>query len=271
MGSNQLPVYTCAGTSSVTQLIDVNVLVRKALLAAVRLQGLDLWSARWRLYESGARYADVSGLISLDDAPNFTSERLWALIPTLIASARAQSLQLLRARDTPSWVHAWPGEHYRLLAALVEELQPRSVVDIGTYTGLSALTMLSAAKPCARIVTIDVIPWSQVPGTFLVPADFETGRLSQLLINLADESIARQYAWLLRDADLILVDAAKDGTFEPKLFTNFENVGLKTGALIVFDDIRQWNMLSFWRSIARSKLDLTSFGHFTGTGIVEWV
>jgi hypothetical protein len=39
---------------------------------------------------------------------------------------------------------------------------------------------------------------------------------------------------------------------------------------LVFDDIRIWNMLRIWREIVRPKLDLTSFGHWTGTGIVDW-
>ena len=28
--------------------------------------------------------------------------------------------------------------------------------------------------------------------------------------------------------------------------------------------------LRIWRAIARPKLDVTSFGHWTGTGLVEW-
>jgi len=40
--------------------------------------------------------------------------------------------------------------------------------------------------------------------------------------------------------------------------------------LIIMDDIRVWNMLAIWRRIDRPKLDLTSFGHWTGTGLVDW-
>jgi hypothetical protein len=38
----------------------------------------------------------------------------------------------------------------------------------------------------------------------------------------------------------------------------------------MFDDIRLWNMLRTWRTINRPKLDLTSFGHWSGTGLVDW-
>jgi len=39
---------------------------------------------------------------------------------------------------------------------------------------------------------------------------------------------------------------------------------------VLFDDIRLWNMLDIWRSIDFPKLDLTSFGHWSGTGVVQW-
>ena len=39
--------------------------------------------------------------------------------------------------------------------------------------------------------------------------------------------------------------------------------------LILLDDIRLWKMLKIWREISMPKLDLTSFGHWSGTGIVQ--
>src|SRR4051794_16703107 len=41
-----------------------------------------------------------------------------------------------------AYVRQWPGEHYRLLAGLVSLLQPSLVVEIGTYRGHSALSLL---------------------------------------------------------------------------------------------------------------------------------
>lgn len=37
------------------------------------------------------------------------------------------------------------------------------------------------------------------------------------------------------------------------------------------DDIRVWTMLKTWREISYPKLDLTSFGHWSGTGIIEFI
>lgn len=66
------------------------------------------------------------------------------------------------------------------------------------------------------------------------------------------------------------MDGPKDGFFEKSLLQNFERFGLKRSCLVIFDDIRYWTMLKFWREIERPKLDLTSFGHFAGTGLVLW-
>jgi hypothetical protein len=38
----------------------------------------------------------------------------------------------------------------------------------------------------------------------------------------------------------------------------------------MFDDIRLMNLLSIWRGIQRPKMDITSFGHWSGTGLVDW-
>ena len=52
--------------------------------------------------------------------------------------------------------------------------------------------------------------------------------------------------------------------------SDFDLVGVKKNTLLVFDDIRLWNMLEIWREIRHPKIDLTSLGHYTGTGLVDW-
>jgi hypothetical protein len=38
----------------------------------------------------------------------------------------------------------------------------------------------------------------------------------------------------------------------------------------MFDGIRVLNMIGIWRRLARPKMDLTSFGHWSGTGLADW-
>lgn len=237
------------------------------LFAATRL---DLLAVKPRFLALGASDGELSALFPLDGSPGAPSDRLIDLVPALVARAKVARLPALAERRAPIYVHRWPGHHYRLLAALVEELRPRLVVEIGTFTGLSALAMLSVLPADGRLVTIDVIPWNKISGTFLRNSDFAEGKLTQILCDLGDSQTCTLHSQVLCDADLIFVDGPKDGVFERELLQNFDLLGLKVGALIAFDDIRIWNMLRIWQEIARPKLDLTGLGHWTGTGLVDW-
>ena len=78
------------------------------------------------------------------------------------------------------------------------------------------------------------------------------------------------YEQLIRESEIIFVDGPKDGVFERKLIDNLIAMDLKQNPLIIFDDIRVWNMIKIWREIDHPKLDIISFGHWTGTGLVDW-
>jgi hypothetical protein len=47
-------------------------------------------------------------------------------------------------------------------------------------------------------------------------------------------------------------------------------VQFTAGPILVLDDIRLWTMLEIWRSVSWPKLDVTSFGHWSGTGMVDY-
>ncbi len=234
------------------------------------LQRYNLRLSRFVLEEIKSRHVELSGLFSMDDAQGIANDKLLDLSLSIIDRARKTNLTLLKERNAPDLVHTWPGEHYKLLCALVEELQPSTIIEIGTYTGLSVLAMMPSLPKHSKLVTFDILPWQKIENSFLQPQDFNDGRLSQVISDLTQIENAKKHASLLQSADLIFIDAAKDGFMEKILFENLSEIGLKKNALIVFDDIRLWNMLAFWREISLPKLDLTSFGHWTGTGLVDW-
>ena len=236
---------------------------------ALRFGDLDLRAARWRLDGLGEHVA-VSGVVSQHDGPGRPNQRLLDLVPVLFQRARQAELSLLRERGAPELFHLFPGEHYRLLAALVEELAPNKVVEIGTDRGLSALALLAALPPGASLTTVDIKAWDDVEGTFLCDSDFVEGRLGQIVCDFGSRQAVEKHADLFRSAQLIFVDGPKDGVFERQLLSDFELLGVRTNTLLVFDDIRLWNMLEIWREIPHPKIDLTSLGHYTGTGLVDW-
>jgi len=172
--------------------------------------------------------------------------------------------------DSNDFTRIWPGEHYRLLAALVKLLQPKQVVEIGTFRGMSALALKKFLPSAGTITTFDIVPWESVPDTFLRPEDFEDDRLRQQISDLSNAAVFELNRSLIQQTELLFVDGPKDGIFERKLLQQLETVDFHKPLLLVMDDIRFWNMLAIWQDIARPKLDLTSFGHWSGTGLVEW-
>jgi predicted O-methyltransferase YrrM len=172
--------------------------------------------------------------------------------------------------DSNDFTRVWPGEHYRLLAALVKLLQPERVLEIGTFRGLSALALKKFLPSGGKIVTFDVVPWESLSDTCLRPQDFADDRLRQQIGDLSDAAVFELHRSLIQQTELLFVDGPKDGVFERKLLQQLESVVFHKPLLLVIDDIRFWNMLAIWQDIARPKLDLTSFGHWSGTGLVEW-
>lgn len=215
-------------------------------------------------------------VFSEDDAFSHPSERLLDISVCAIQRARTIDLagisRRLSGRFTypDSIINLWPGEHYRLLAALVSVLSPKLVVEIGTAEGNSALALAQELPPDGQVVTFDIVAWQRYPLSCLMAADFSTGRLRQIVADLGDPAVCAEYAELLRAADLIFIDAAKDGALERRILQNFSAVCFRNNPILVFDDIRLSNMLKTWREIRLPKMDFTSFGHWCGTGLCEW-
>ncbi len=197
------------------------------------------------------------------------SDRLVDLAIRTAARARQMDLAQLQERIGAA-VNQWPGEHYRLVAALIAELGAANVVEIGTFQGMASLAMLSQLPAQGRMTTFDVIPWQQIQPPILRESDFADGRLKQEIADLQDFATMEKYRAVFQSADFIFVDAAKDGVMEQRFIENFRKLGLPKGPVVMFDDIREWKMLRIWNDITEPKLDITSFGHWTGSGWVDW-
>jgi predicted O-methyltransferase YrrM len=219
-----------------------------------------------------ARHYVRSAVASLDDDPAKPSERLLDIALNAVTHARSVSMASVVSRMTqpPYYPDVWPGEHYKLLAGLILACRPQTVIEIGTSTGLSALAMLAVLPQNSRLVTFDLIPWKHFNDTCLRDEDFADGRLSQIIDDVCDPKVMYQHKGLFTKADIIFADGPKDGRFEYAFLDRLQELSLPSAPLVIFDDIRLLNMLPLWRGIPKPKLDLTSFGHWTGTGLVEW-
>jgi predicted O-methyltransferase YrrM len=233
------------------------------------MRRLVVWRFKPRRIDLPGRHFELSVVAPLEEGSGSAAPDLLEL--GLRAARRASDVDLTalheRSDTARHYLSLFPGEHYRLLAALISCLEAKLVTEIGTYTGLSALTMLTSLDADARLVTFDVIPWEQIAGTALRADDFASGRLEQRIGDLSDPEVYARHRVLLADSDMIFVDGPKDGRFESDFIRLLLSTPRTKRALLVFDDIRLWNMLRVWAELDLPKLDLTSFGHWSGTGI----
>lgn len=215
-----------------------------------------------------ARHAEWSAIVSTDDETIAPSDELIEIVMSAIERARPLRLDALAARchgpQEAMWVNHWPGDHYRLLPALAEAIAAKRSVEVGTFTGMGTLSL---AYTGMRVDTYDILPWARIPDTLLRASDFE-GAIEQHVGDLAIPEYFNEQKEILKAADLIFVDGPKDGIFEPK-FVSMLLHEIRPEQLIVFDDIRKLVMLQLWRDLPLDKLDVTSFGHWAGTGIAR--
>lgn len=163
--------------------------------------------------------------------------------------------------------NVFPGEHYRLLRAISKILKPSVTVEIGTFTGMGSVALIQG-QPSGKLYTFDIFPWNSFE-THLSQDDFDSNKVAQVIADLSDADEFQSNLDLLNDADIIFMDAPKDGIFEYRFTSLLRQLKPKAGKLLIMDDIRFVNMIDLWISIDSPKLDVSSFGHWSGTGLVD--
>jgi predicted O-methyltransferase YrrM len=152
-----------------------------------------------------------------------------------------------------------------LLPALADQLGAGLIVEVGTFTGMGTVALLEVAS---RVVTYDLVAWSEIPNSVLRQTDFTDGSVEQRLGDLSNPAYFKTQIETLSDASFIFVDGPKDKVFEPALTRLLRDAFGGTGKIVVFDDVRVANMLAFWSHLDLPKCDATSLGHWSGTGLV---
>ncbi len=216
-------------------------------------------------------HGEYSMILSSHDENAFPTDTLIETSLQAISAARSIDLADLSKRlfFPPYYPNIWPGEHYKLLCGFVEFLKPKIVIEIGTATGLSSLAMKKTLKKDSQIITFDLFSWEDDKNTVLEKKDFEDKRLIQYVDDISQQPTFNKYTSLLKESTMIFIDATHDGVLEKILLDKLSTIEFLNTCYIIFDDIRVWTMLKMWREITFPKLDLTSFGHWSGTGIIE--
>ena len=169
--------------------------------------------------------------------------------------------------DDGVYCNIYPGEHYRLLKAITKILNPKTIVEIGTYTGMGARALMQGQAE-GRVYTYDIFPWTHFEN-HLTQKDFDDQKVVQILSDLSNETEFENNVSLLNKAEIIFIDGPKDGKFEYQLLKLLGRLDPKENKLLIMDDIHFVNMIDLWISIQSPKLDASSLGHWSGTGLVD--
>ena len=142
-------------------------------------------------------------------------------------------------------------EIYRLLANLSNKFNNETLVDIGTAYGDSALAL--SYNENNVVYTFDIQKIISVEKTNIKFINDEVYNHSDILLK----------------SPLIYVDVVHDCSYEYTLY-NFLDENQYKG-LVIFDDIYlNPSMTYFFNSCDREKYDITSIGHWTGTGAIKF-
>lgn len=150
-------------------------------------------------------------------------------------------------------------DHYRLLRKISQSFKGITISDVGTNRGLSALSLSGVGNTVKSFDVIDLVDPRLKDISDQIGCEF-------VLRNLLDDEFLKNY---VINSDFIFLDTDHDGIFENQFYKFLVDGGF-SGTLLLDDIYLNEPMKHFWNSITQDKKDLTRFGHFSGTGFVNF-
>lgn len=171
-----------------------------------------------------------------------------------------------RTPEQKEWFSATFGEHYRLINSLCKSLSIGKVVEVGSFTGMSALIWM---KNKVSLTSIDIIPWEDFKDTVLSEEIIQEASFNQEILNLLNSDSFDKMIPEFLSSDLIFLDGPKDGLFEQEIVPKLVNLLSGKSVWLLLDDIHLRAMQPCWDAITNEKYDLSLIGHSSGTGLVR--
>ena len=146
-------------------------------------------------------------------------------------------------------------EHYRLLYHISWQIPTNStIIDIGTSTGHSALAL--SANPNINVITYNICDQVQDNDSIKQKKNIDI-RIKNCIDDIH----------ILLKSPFIMLDVFHDGTFEKVLVE--ELIKHNYNGIVLCDDIfLNKEMLDFWNWVPVPKIDITEYGHWSGTGLL---
>ena len=151
-------------------------------------------------------------------------------------------------------------QHYKLLAYLSKQINHAIIFDIGTLGGYSALALSNNSTN--TVYTFDICD--------KVNKNIWGNNVLFNMENIMESEIRNKWKDKLLASSIIFLDIdPHNGILEYEFYTWLKENNYN--GLLILDDIHYFKDMrdNLWNKIPSSeKYDLTSFGHFSGTGVV---
>jgi hypothetical protein len=154
-----------------------------------------------------------------------------------------------------------PGkEHYRLLSWLSTQFNNSTIIDIGTHHGLSAAAL--SYNPSNTIHSFDIV---------YKGIKIKKPNCNYHQVNLWNPDHRWKWKSTILSSPLIFLDIdPHEGTMEMEFYKWLVEQNYQ--GILILDDIWMFKGMrnNIWYHISTKKIDLTSVGHFSGTGMVDF-
>ena len=145
---------------------------------------------------------------------------------------------------------------YKLYAYLSDMFDEALILDIGTYCCDSALSF--SDNPYNVVASFDTEDHIKDPNHIIYNTDNIYFKIGDFL----------DYSDMIMESSIILIDITHNGKDEMNILKKLYD--MEYTGLLLFDDIVEFKgMKEFWDVVEFKKYDITSIGHWSGTGIID--
>lgn len=163
----------------------------------------------------------------------------------------ATTLPLIDSDFIKTYNHVAGREHYRLLAHIGSLINDSNILDVGTYKGYSAIAF--STNTTNHVTSYDVKNQHNRQNSNSI--EFRIGEAIEY----------EKY----KTTPIILLDTYHDGVYESRFIEHLR--AINWNGVLIMDDIHEFKALEkLFDSLPEKKHDITSIGHWSGTGIVKF-
>lgn len=172
-------------------------------------------------------------------------------IDTSYIDVHQDKLMNSQLNHNPYYFHLESGkEHYRLLIYISTLYNNEVIFDVGTNKCMSALAL--SYNKSNKIKSFDIVK--------LLPENPLVDNIEYIIGDSTKDTD-------LTNCPIIFLDVDHDGLYENIFYGYLKSINWK--GILILDDIHlNQPMKEFWNKISEEKYDITSIGHWSGTGLV---